>query len=450
MLCWKGARGRQWACVGRTRPGHPSKPSRPGFSRPGPLQKVANTPVIFRGNSLLVLTLGGPHERRPVSARRAHRRTRRPDQHRHVRDAHPHRRVRPPRGVGRGVHLVRRVARLENRPHAGDRARECAGGARARGAAAHLCRDEDGQDLLRQGSGHDPGRDPRHRSDAARIRAHRLGREARTDRAGMETSVAGRRTHGRGGPPPEPRLLGRDRRGRDVRDAGAARARGRGRADAGDRSGERRAVPGGEPGGAAKEPPAEGGRGGTGRRAGAGGGVRRRIRDACRAVPGGGPHRDGHAGEGRGAGPLGGRRGEGERRELAPDGVRRGGGADDAPRRGGDGGGAEDAHHPPAHPPRAGGAGSWLPLPGVREPVHGGASCHPLGRRGRDEPGEHGAAVPQASPRGPRGPHADVAEPRGSGGVLHEEREDDRECAADEAAGVAAVAASARSTATAR
>ena len=27
--------------------------------------------------------------------------------------------------------------------------------------------------------------------------------------------------------------------------------------------------------------------------------VRRRIRDACRAVPGGGPHRDGHAGEGR-------------------------------------------------------------------------------------------------------------------------------------------------------
>ena len=402
MLCWKGARGRQWACVGRTRPGHPSKPSRPGFSRPGPLQKVANTPVIFRGNSLLVLTLGGPHERRSLSARRAHRRTRRPDQHRHVRDAHPHRRVRPPRGVGRGVHLVRRVARLENRPHAGDRARECAGGARARGAAAHLCRDEDGQDLLRQGSGHDPGRDPRHRSDAARIRAHRLGREARTDRAGMETSVAGRRTHGRGGPPPEPRLLGRDRRGRDVRDAGAARARGRGRADAGDRSGERRAVPGGEPGGAAKEPPAEGRRGGTGRRAG------------------------------------------------APDGVRRGGGADDAPRRGGDGGGAEDAHHPPAHPPRAGGAGSWLPLPGVREPVHRGASCHPLGRRGRDEPGEHGAAVPQASPRGPRGPHADVAEPRGSGGVLHEEREDDRECAADEAAGVAAVAASARSTATAR
>ena len=91
-----------------------------------------------------------------------------------------------------------------------------------------------------------------------------------------------------------------------------------------------------------------------------------------------------------------------------------------------------------------------LPLPGVREPVHRGASCHPLGRRGRDEPGEHGAAVQTASPSGPRGSHPDVAEPRGSGRVLHEEREDDRECAADEAAGVAAVAASARSTATAR
>ena len=50
---------------------------------------------------------------------------------------------------------------------------------------------------------------------------------------------------------------------------------------------------------AAKEPPAQGGRGGTHRRASAGGGVRWRIRDACRAVPGSGPHRDGHAGEGR-------------------------------------------------------------------------------------------------------------------------------------------------------
>ena len=100
-------------------------------------------------------------------------------------------------------------------------------------------------------------------------------------------------------------------------------------------------------------------------------------------------------------------------------------------RRGGDGGGAEDAHHPPAYPPRAGGAGPGLPLSGVRKPVHRGASCHPLGRRGRDEPGEHGSAVPQASPCGPRGPHADVAEPGGTGRVLHEEREDDRECAAD-------------------
>ena len=36
---------------------------------------------------------------------------------------------------------------------------------------------------------------------------------------------------------------------------------------------------------------------------------------------GGGPHRDGHAGEGRGTGPFRGRRGAGQRRELAPDGV---------------------------------------------------------------------------------------------------------------------------------
>ena len=134
MLCWKAAGGRQWAAVGRTRPGHPSKPSQPGFSRPGPLQKVANMPVIFRGKLLLVLNLGRlPHERRPLSARRTHRRTRRPDQHRDLRDAHPHRRVRPARGLGRGVHLVRRLARLENRAHARHRAGECAGGARARG-----------------------------------------------------------------------------------------------------------------------------------------------------------------------------------------------------------------------------------------------------------------------------------------------------------------------------
>ena len=239
MLCWKAAGGRQWAAVGRTPPEHPSKSSQPRVSRPGPLQKVENMPVIFRGKLLLVLNLGRlPHERRPLPARRTHRRTRRPDQHRHLQDAHPHRRVRPARGLGRGVHLVRRLARLENRPHARDRAGERAGGARARVAAAHLCRDEAGQDLLRQGSDHDPGGDAGDGRGAARIRAHRLRGEARTDRARMETSVAGRRAHGRRGPPPEPRLLGRNRRGRDVRDAGAARARGRGRADAGDRSRE--------------------------------------------------------------------------------------------------------------------------------------------------------------------------------------------------------------------
>ena len=37
---------------------------------------------------------------------------------------------------------------------------------------------------------------------------------------------------------------------------------------------------------------------------------------ASRAVPGDGPHRDGHAGEGRGTGPFGGRRGEGQCRDL--------------------------------------------------------------------------------------------------------------------------------------
>ena len=73
--------------------------------------------------------------------------------------------------------------------------------------------------------------------------------------------------------------------------------------------------------GSAAKPPAQGGCGGTGRRASAGGGVRWRIRDACRAVPGGGPHRDGHAGEGRGTGPLRARRGAGQRRDLTADGV---------------------------------------------------------------------------------------------------------------------------------
>ena len=69
---------------------------------------------------------------------------------------------------------------------------------------------------------------------------------------------------------------------------------------------------------------------------------------------------------------------------------------------------------------------------------------------GRDQPGEHRAAVPPAPPCGPRGPHADVAEPGGSGGVLHEEGEDDRECATDDAAGTAAAASAARAAATPR
>ncbi len=215
MLCWKAAGGHHWPSVGRTRPDHPSKPSQPGFSRPGPLQKVEDMPVIFRGKLLLVLNLGRlPHERRPLPARRAHRRTRRPDQHRHLRDAHPRSpsstgaRAGPTEFTSCADWLAWRTGRM-----LGTARGERAGGSRARGPAADLCRDEDGQDLLHQGSGHDPGGDPRHRSDAARIRAHRFRGEARTDRARMETSVAGRRTHGGRGPPPEPRVLGRESTG---------------------------------------------------------------------------------------------------------------------------------------------------------------------------------------------------------------------------------------------
>ena len=80
MLCGEAAGGCRWPSVGRTWPGHPSKPSQPGFSRPEPSQRAENTAVIFRGNSLLYLTLGGPHERRPLSTQRTHRRTLRPDQ----------------------------------------------------------------------------------------------------------------------------------------------------------------------------------------------------------------------------------------------------------------------------------------------------------------------------------------------------------------------------------
>ncbi len=49
MPCWKAAGSRTRAAAGRTRPKYPLKPSRPGFSRPGPLREVPNAAVIFQG-----------------------------------------------------------------------------------------------------------------------------------------------------------------------------------------------------------------------------------------------------------------------------------------------------------------------------------------------------------------------------------------------------------------
>jgi len=49
MPCWKAAGRRTRAAAGRTRPKYPLKPSRPGFSRPGPLREVPNAAVIFQG-----------------------------------------------------------------------------------------------------------------------------------------------------------------------------------------------------------------------------------------------------------------------------------------------------------------------------------------------------------------------------------------------------------------
>ena len=60
-----------------------------------------------------------------------------------------------------------------------------------------------------------------------------------------------------------------------------------------------------------------------------------------------------------------------------------------------------------------------MPLPGVRGPVHGGAPCEALGRRGRDEPQEQASTVPAAPPYGPRGAGEGLSEPRRDGAVLH-------------------------------
>ena len=76
------------------------------------------------------------------------------------------------------LHLVRRMARRDDRADVRHRAGECARGSRACGLAAHFCRDELRQTLLRQGTGHDPGRDPEDGEDAAQVRARRVRRRA--------------------------------------------------------------------------------------------------------------------------------------------------------------------------------------------------------------------------------------------------------------------------------
>ncbi len=68
--------------------------------------------------------------------------------------------------------------------------------------------------------------------------------------------------------------------------------------------------------------------------------------------------------------------------------------------------------------------------PGVREPVHRGASCQTLGRRRGDESREHRAPVSAAPPAGARGRSGDGARCEGSGRVLHARWQDARERAA--------------------
>ena len=81
-----------------------------------------------------------------------------------------------------------------------------------------------------------------------------------------------------------------------------------------------------------------------------------------------------------------------------------------------------------AHPAGAGGARPGMPLSGMRVPFHGGAPCEALGRRGRDEPQEYGAAVPAAPPHGSRGAGQGGHEPRRDGAVLHAQRESAGRC----------------------
>ena len=130
----------------------------------------------------------------------------------------------------------------------------------------------------------------------------------------------------------------------------------------------------------------------------------RRVRHPGRALPGHGPLRRRDAGGRRRARKVGSGRDSRFRGDVAAHGVRCGGGRDgpregrvDAER------GTPDAHDSAAHPAGAGGARPGMPLSGVWVPVHRGASREALGRRGRDEPPEHAAALPAAPPRRSRG-----------------------------------------------
>ena len=151
----------------------------------------------------------------------------------------------------------------------------------------------------------------------------------------------------------------------------------------------------------------------------------RRIRHPRGALPGHGPLRCRDAGGGGRARTLGSGRDPRLRGNVAAHGVRcRGGG--DGPREGRVDAerGPEDAHDSSAHPAGAGGARSRMPVSRVWLPVHRGASREALGRRGRNQPREHSAAMPAASSRGSRGAGEVVGGHGRDGGVLHARRED--------------------------
>ena len=86
--------------------------------------------------------------------------------------------------------------------------------------------------------------------------------------------------------------------------------------------------------------------------------------------------------------------------------------------------GRTDAHDSTAHPAGAGGARPGMPFSRVWLPVHRGASREALGRRGRNQPQEHAAALPAASSRRSRGAGESIGGHRWDRAVLHASRED--------------------------